>query len=141
GSAAASAWRAPRAAACAGVACFGMAASPQKPRALITSAGVCGFASAFSADAGDVCLNFADWTICASAAASCNVATAVGLARGIGTGSTDLAAAAAAITATGVDFSLAAGAAAPSSSSSLDLPLNKAANRFGRLLIEALSPL
>src|SRR5229473_5333350 len=108
------------AATCAGVACFGVVgASPQKPRALMMSAGVCGFASAFSADVAAACLAFAGCTACTSAEASWKVAAAAGFARGIGTGSADLAGAAA-ITPTGEDFSLAAGALAASSSSSLD---------------------
>ena len=44
--AAASAWRALRAATWAGVACCGAAGASQKPRALMMSAGVSGFASA-----------------------------------------------------------------------------------------------
>src|SRR5450755_3421544 len=96
GSAAATAWRALMAATCAGVACFGLVgASPQKPRALMISAGVCGFGSAFSADAAAACLDFAGGTICASAEASCRVEPNRGFERGIGTASADLAGAAA----------------------------------------------
>src|SRR6185369_9122034 len=135
GSAEASAWRALRAAICAGVACFGaVAASPQKPRALIMSAGVCGFASALSADGAcastaAACFAFAGWTICTSAEANLKVEATGGFARGIGTGSVDLAGRAVAITPAEVDFALATGAAEPSSSSSFDLPLNRAAKK------------
>ena len=56
------------AATCAGVACFGVAAaSPQKPRALMMSAGVCGFDSVFSAGAAATCFGFPGCTIWASA--------------------------------------------------------------------------
>src|SRR5258708_16817840 len=87
----------------AGVACFGVAgASRQKPRALMISAGVCGFGSAFSADAclsaDAACFGFPGWTICASAEANWKVAATWGFARGVGTGSADLAGAAAADT-------------------------------------------
>src|SRR5450756_884040 len=103
------------AAAWAGVACFGVAgASPQKPRALMMSAGVCGPASAFWLGATGFAL--VDCTICASAEASWKVAAASGLARGIGTGSADLAGAADAITLAGAGLSLTPAALAPSSS-------------------------
>src|SRR5258708_9100654 len=90
------------AATCSGVAGFGLVgASPQKPRALMISAGVCGFGSAFSADAclsaDAACFGFPGWTICASAEANWKVAATWGFARGVGTGSADLAGAAAAI--------------------------------------------
>ena len=131
GSAEASAWRALMAATCAGVACFGVAgASPQKPRALMMSAGVCGFASAFWPSPRPASA-FAGCTICASAEASWKVAA--GFARGIGTASADLAGAAVAIRLAGAVFSETAAAPAPSSSSSFDLPLNRAANRLGLL--------
>src|SRR4030081_73307 len=88
GAAEATAWRALMAATCAGVACFGLVgASPQKPRALMISAGVCGFGSAFSAAAAAACLDFAGWTICASAAASWQVEPGCGFEGGNGTGS------------------------------------------------------
>src|SRR3981189_274626 len=117
------------AATCAGVACFGVAgASPHKPRALMISAGVCGFASGFSADAA--CLVFAGWTACTSAEANWKVEATAGFARGIGRGSVDLAGAAA-ITLAGAAFSLTAGALAPSSSSSFALPFNNAGTRVG----------
>src|SRR2546430_16773141 len=80
------------AATCAGVNCFGAAAaSSQKPRALMMSAGVCGFASALSADnacasTAAACFAFGGWTLCTSADASWNVEAAAGFARGIGTG-------------------------------------------------------
>src|SRR2546429_4014661 len=132
------------AATCAGVNCFGaVAASSQKPRALMMSAGVCGFASALSADdacasTAAACFAFGGWTLCTSADASWNVeAAAAGFARGIGTGWLDLAGRAAAIRPAEVDFWPAIGAAAPSSPSSFDLPLNNAANRLGLLLVEA----
>src|SRR5258707_14273735 len=128
GSVEASAWRALMAATCAGVACFGaVGASPQKPRALMISAGVCGFASAFSANVAAACLAFAGCTACTSAEASWKVAAAAGFARGIGTGSADLAGAAA-VPATGEGFSLAAGGLAPSAAPSFDFALDKAAD-------------
>ena len=81
----ASASRALMAATCAGVACFGVAgASPQKPRALMMSAGVCGFASIFCAGAEAACLAFAGWTVWISAEASWKVEVTAGLARGTG---------------------------------------------------------
>src|SRR5258707_9189174 len=109
------------AATCAGVACFGLVgASPQKPRALMISAGVCGFGSAFSADAclsaDAACFGFPGWTICASAEANWKVAATWGFARGVGTGSADLAGAAAAVTLAGGGFSLAPVGASSSSS-------------------------
>src|SRR5712664_2310068 len=129
------------AATCAGVNCFGaVVASSQKPRALMMSAGVCGFASALSAEnawgsTAAACFAFGDRTICMSAEASWNVEALAGFARGIGTGSVDLAGRAAAIRPAEVDFWPAIGAAAPSSSSSFDLPPNNAANRLGLLLV------
>src|SRR5665213_1563588 len=127
------------AATCAGVACFGVAAaSPQKPRALMMSAGVCGLASSVGLEAAG--LDFAGWTVWTSAEASCKVAAIAGFARGIGTAWVDLAGVAEAITLAGAGFSLAAAAPAPSSSSSLDLLLNKAANRLGLVLVRAPSP-
>src|SRR6184192_1780114 len=135
------------AATCAGVNCFGaVAASSQKPRALMMSAGVCGFASALSADdacasAAAACFAFAGWTIGTSAEANWNVEATAGFARGIGMGPVDLAGSEAAIRPAEVDFWLATGAAAPSSSSSFDLPPNNAANRLGLLLVETSSPL
>jgi len=102
------------------------------------SAGVCGFASVFSADAA--CFGLAGCTLWASAEASWKV-EATGFARGTGTGSADLAGAAEAITLAGEVFPRAAGALAPSSSSSFDLLLNKAANRPGLPLLETSSPL
>src|ERR1700760_3358879 len=88
GSAGATAWRALRAATCAGVACCGAAAtSPQKPRALMISAGFCGLASAGSAAAGG---GFVGCTIWTSAEASWNAEAAGGLERGIRTASADL---------------------------------------------------
>src|SRR5438552_9935446 len=120
------------AATCAGVAWFGAPrASLQNPRALMMSAGVCGFGSLFWSEAD--CLAFADGTIWASPEASWNVAAAAGFARGIGTGSADLAGAAGAV--------LSAIALAPSSSSSFDLLLNKAANRPSLPIGEAPAPL
>src|SRR6478672_4152562 len=96
GSAAASAWRAPAIAAWAGLAWVGAAGtSPQKPRALMMSAGVCGLASALPTVVLASGFVFAGWTIWASAEASCSVAAA-GFARGTGTGSADLAETAAA---------------------------------------------
>src|SRR5258705_9465900 len=133
------------AATCAGVACFGVAgASPQKPRALMMSAGVCGFGSAFSAvDAGfstaAACLALGEGTICASAEASWKVAATEGFERGIGTGSVDFAGTAAAITLVDGEGLLMT-AAAPSSSSSFDLPLNSEASRLGLLFDEMSSP-
>src|ERR1700682_6075251 len=122
------------AATCAGVACFGVAgASPKKRRALMMSAGVCGFASIFCAGAEAACLVFADWTICASAEANWKVAAAAGFARGIGTGSADLAGTADAIRPAGAVFLLTGGALAPSFLAAFDLPWNKAANRLGLL--------
>src|SRR5882757_941700 len=135
GSAEAIASRALRAATCAGVACFGVVASPQNPRALMMSAGVCGFGSALIAAAAAVCFDFPGWMIWVSAEASWKVAATDGFERGIGTGSVDLAGAADAIRPTGEVFGLTTGALAPSSSSSFDLPLNKAANRLGLLLV------
>src|SRR3954470_3132946 len=93
GSAPPTAWRALSAAICSGVACFAAGASPQKPRALMMSAGVSGFASFFAAGGA----GFEDFTIWASADASWKVPAAAGLARGTGTGSADLAGMAAAI--------------------------------------------
>src|SRR3954447_14236682 len=95
GSAEASALRALMAATCAGVACFAVVgASPQKPRALMMSAGVCGFGSALSAATGaaglESDLDFGAGTICASAEANCRVAAICGFERGIGTASADL---------------------------------------------------
>src|SRR5665213_3547132 len=128
GSAPVTASRARMAAICAGVACFGgVDASPQKPRALMMSAGVCGFESAGSAEA---CFDFAGCTTGASAEASWKVAAAEGLARGIGTVSADLTGTGAAVTPAGL-LSATTSALAPSSSSSLDLRLNKAAHRLG----------
>src|SRR5436190_16405277 len=122
------------AATCAGVAWFGAPrASLQNPRALMMSAGVCGFGSLFWLEAD--CFAFADGTIWASAEASWTVAAAAGFARGIGTGSVDLAGAAGAV------LSAATAAFAPSSSSSFDLLLNNAANRPSLLIGEAPSPL
>src|ERR1700722_15895525 len=115
------------AATCSGVACFGGDASPQKPRALMMSAGVCGFDSAVSAGA---CFDFEGCTTCTSAEASWKVAAAEGLARGIGTASADLAGAAGALSAI-------TSAPAPSSSSSLDLRLNRLAHRLGLDLVIA----
>src|SRR5260370_4222850 len=118
-------------------ACFGAAElSPQKPRALMMSVTVCGFASALSSGAG---FAFGGGTIWASAEASCRAAAI--LVRGVRTGSegllsadllsvdflsadllsADLAGAAAA----GAGLSSTAGAA--SSSSSFDLLLYRAA--------------
>src|SRR5882757_6758896 len=134
GSAPPTAWRALRAAICSGVACFAAAgASPQKPRALMMSAGVSGFASFFAAGGA---AGFEGLTIWASADASWKVAAAAGLARGTGTGSADLAGTAAAIRPAADGFSGAAAVAPPSSSSSADdLPLlNKEASRLGLLL-------
>src|SRR5882724_8931814 len=65
-------------------ACFGTAElSPQKPRALMMSVTVCGFASALSS-----ATRFAFGTIWASAEASCRVAEI--LVRGVRTGSAGL---------------------------------------------------
>src|ERR1700733_10573149 len=128
GSAEVTAWRALMAAICAGVACFGGTdASPQKPRALMMSAGVCGFDSAFSAAA---CFDFPGCTICASAEASWKVAAASGLGAGIGTASADLTGSAAAVTPARAVLSAATSSLAPSSSS-FDLPLNIAVHRLG----------
>src|SRR5207253_1100799 len=96
---------------CAAVSCFGApVVSPQKPRALMISAGVCGLASAVSAKAE---FAFGGCTDCTSAEASCNAAGICGLARGVGVGAAGLAAA------TAIGFASTAGAA--SSSSSFDL--------------------
>src|SRR5712664_2839085 len=117
------------------------------------SAGVCGFASALSAEglsaeglsveglSADACaagfdsgLDLGAGTIWASAEASCSVAAIYGFARGVGTASAtlvsvDFAGTAAATTAAGFSALMGAGALA-SSSSSLDLPpLNSEANR------------
>src|ERR1700710_2027316 len=92
GSVGVTAWRALRAAICAGVACFGAAApSPQKPRALMISAGDCGFVAAGLVAAGLVAaglvaavsagFGFAGCTICASADANWNADGARGLER------------------------------------------------------------
>src|SRR4051794_34256830 len=98
------------AATCAGVACFGVvAASPQKPRALMMSAGVCGFASAFSAGAATTCFDLPGLMIWASAEASWTVWGACGFERGVGTASVDLAGTAAAIRPAGADLSLLTG--------------------------------
>src|SRR5882757_703328 len=135
GSAPPTACRALSAAICSGVACFATAgASPQKPRALMMSAGVCGFDSFFAAGSGAA--GFEGLTICASADASWKVPAAAGLARGTGTGSADLTGTAAAIRLAADGFSGAAAAAPASSSSSTDdLPLlNKEASRPGLLL-------
>src|ERR1700712_4557196 len=85
-----------------GGACVGVGA-PQKPRALMTSAGVCSFASVFSAiaagfSAAAACLAFGAGTIWASAEASWKVVAICGFERGIGTGSADFAGAVAAMT-------------------------------------------
>src|SRR5437899_8498042 len=107
------------AATCAGVNCFGaVAASSQKPRALMMSAGVCGFASALSAEdawgsTAAACFAFGDWTFCMSAEANWNVEAAAGFARGIGTGSVDLAGRAAAVRPAEVGSWPAIGEAAP----------------------------
>src|SRR5260370_39014804 len=124
------------AASCGGVACFGVAgASPQKPRALMMSAGVCGLASGFSADAA--CLVFAGWTACTSAEANWKVDATAGFARGIGTGSADLAGAAA-TTPTGEGFSLAGGGLAPSDYSSVEVPFEQAGHQL-RLAVDQAS--
>src|SRR2546429_6950056 len=121
----------------AGVNCFGAgAASSQKPRALMMSAGVCGFASVLSADdacasTAAACFAFGGWTFCTSADASWNVEAAAGFARGIGTGWGDLAGGGAAIRPAEGGFWPAIGAAAPPSSSSVDFPLHNAANILG----------
>ena len=99
------------------------------------SAGVCGFASAFSADAARPASALAGCTICASAEASWKVAATCGLARGIGTASADLAAAAVRLAGAACRWPA---ALAPSSSSSFDLPLNRAANRLGLALGQGL---
>src|ERR1700710_2360201 len=138
GSAPPTAWRALSAAICSGVACFAAAgASPQKPRALMMSAGVSGFASLFAGDGAAAGFEgLPSGTICASADASWKVAAAAGLARGTGTGSADLAGTAAAIRLAADGFSGAEAVAPPSSSSSADdLPLlNREARRLGLLL-------
>src|SRR4029077_18495260 len=97
GSPAPTASRALRAAICTAVACFGAASSPQKPRALMISAGVCGLGSALSAEGCSAGFAFGAETICVSAEANCRFAAACGFARGVGIGSADLAGAAAAI--------------------------------------------
>src|SRR5207245_6785829 len=140
--AAASAWRALMAATCAGVACFGVVGvSPQKPRALMISAGVCGSASLLALGDGlaaaAACFGGLAGS-CASAEASWKVAAAPDLARGAASAdftsadlvsedlvsedlvSEDLVAA----VLTGV-----AGATS-ASSSSFDLPPNSDANRL-----------
>src|SRR5690349_17923406 len=116
---------------CAAVSGFaGPALSPQKPRALMISAGLCGFASAATGLALDASLD--GCTACASADASCKAAGICGLGRGVG------AAGLAAATATG----LASTAATASSSSSFDLPpLNSAARNDGFEIVAASSPL
>src|SRR5258705_12947411 len=127
------------AATCAGVNCFGaVAASSQKPRALMMSAGVCGFTSDLSAvdawgSTAAACFAFGDWTFCMSAEANWNVEAAAGFARGIGTGSGDLAGRAGAVRPAGGGFWAAIGGGGPSSSSSFDFTPNNAGNRLGLL--------
>src|SRR2546429_8703922 len=111
----------------AGVNCFGAgAASSQKPRALMMSAGVCGFASVLSADdacasTAAACFAFGGWTLCTSADASWNVEAAAGFARGVGTGGGGLAGRGAGVTAGGGDFWAALGGGAAPAYSALGL--------------------
>src|SRR3954447_1515282 len=130
--------RARSAATCSGVACFATAGpSPQKPRALMISAGVSGFGSVLALAGAAGFADLAAGTTCASADASWMVAASEGFERGTGTGSGDLAEAAATLTGAG----LVERTGPPSSSSSLDLPLNSEASRLGLLIDEASSPL
>src|SRR5258707_6677685 len=120
------------AATCAGVNCFGaVAASSQKPRALMMSAGVCGFASEDAwASTAAACFAFGDWTLCTSAEASWNVEATAGFARGIGTGSVGLAGRGAGLKAPAGGGFLALGAGGPPPSSSFDFPPNHAADQL-----------
>src|SRR4029079_9739800 len=116
------------AAICSGVACFAATGvSPQKPRALMMSAGVSALASGFAAGAA---AGFAGppTGICVSAEASWKVAGA-GLERGTGTRFADLAGTAAAIRLAADGVADAETAPLSSSSSAAGLLLNSEANR------------
>src|ERR1700742_4352259 len=92
GSVVVTAWRAWMAAICAGVACLATAGvSPQKPRALMMSAGVCGLAELELLSAGAAGYGAVAWAICMSAEANWISEPARGFARGTGTGSAALA--------------------------------------------------